>query len=223
MFAWPWAASCPIVNSVSRPPRRTIGAVKTATLGEFIGVHREELLRRCRAKVASRSGPQPAPAGVDPGLPRFLDDIVVELGGGPSQTREMDVSATEHGARLFFQGFTVSQVVHGYGDICQAITGLAVELTATITATEFRTLNRCLDDAIARAVVEHGRQQRVASGDSLHQSMTLRNLIGTALTGFEAIQTGTVAVGGTTALLVHRSLLAIRDLSMTPAEHGSSV
>jgi hypothetical protein len=31
------------------------------------------------------------------------------------------------------QGFTVSQVVHDYGDVCQAITELAVELNAPIT------------------------------------------------------------------------------------------
>jgi hypothetical protein len=54
-------------------------------------------------------------------------------------------------------GFTVSQVVHDYGDICQAITEWAVEQNAPITTDEFHVLNRCLDTAIADAVTEHAR------------------------------------------------------------------
>ena len=51
----------------------------------------------------------------------------------------------------------MSQVVHDYGDICQAITELALELKAPITVKEFHTLNRCLDTAIAEACTEHAR------------------------------------------------------------------
>lgn len=54
-------------------------------------------------------------------------------------------------------GYTVSQAVHDYGDICQAITELALELGAPISVKEFHTLNRCLDAAIAEAVTEHAR------------------------------------------------------------------
>jgi hypothetical protein len=35
------------------------------------------------------------------------------------------------------QGFTVSQVVHDYGDVCQAITELAVELNDRSALTTF--------------------------------------------------------------------------------------
>jgi len=54
-------------------------------------------------------------------------------------------------------GFTVSQVVHDYGDICQTITALAVEQSASISVEEFQTLNLCLDTAIAEAVTEYAR------------------------------------------------------------------
>ena len=61
--------------------------------------------------------------------------------------------------------------------------------------------------------LEYGHQQRVAdSGEALHESINLHNLITTALSGFEALQTGTVAIGGATGALVHRALLAMRDL-----------
>ena len=51
----------------------------------------------------------------------------------------------------------MSQVVHDYGDVCQSITDLALQLEAPISVEDFRILNRCLDDAIASAVTEYGR------------------------------------------------------------------
>ena len=53
----------------------------------------------------------------------------------------------------------MSQVVHDYGDVFQAITELAVETRAPISTEDFRALNRCLDDAIAGAVTEYGRER----------------------------------------------------------------
>ena len=43
------------------------------------------------------------------------------------------------------------------GDICQAITEIALEQHVPLTVEEFHTLNRCLDIAIAEAVTEHSR------------------------------------------------------------------
>ena len=48
----------------------------------------------------------------------------------------------------------MDQVIHDYGDLCQAITELAFEQAAPFETKEFRTLNRCLDNAIADAVTE---------------------------------------------------------------------
>ncbi len=67
---------------------------------------------------------------------------------------EIGVTAALHGRELLQQGFTVDQVVHDYGDLCQAVTELAFEDGAAIKVDEFRTLNRCLDNAIADAVTE---------------------------------------------------------------------
>ena len=63
--------------------------------------------------------------------------------------------ATQHGPDLFEQGFSVEQVIRDYGDVCQAVTSLAVEVGVPILASEFR--NRCLDDAIAGAVSEYSQ------------------------------------------------------------------
>src|SRR5688500_6353253 len=127
-------------------------------LHEFIATYRDEIILRCRAKVATRSVPPPTESEIDHGVPLFLDQLVATLRGGQDTLNpEISRSAVLHGHDLLLQGFTVSQVVHDYGDICQTITELALEWNAPISTDDFRTLNRCLDDAIAGAVTEFGR------------------------------------------------------------------
>lgn len=180
------------------------------TLGAFIVAHHEELVRRCRAKVMARPGPPPTDKEVENGIPQFLDDISDVLSGGRANKRRMHESATQHGADLFFAGFTLSQVVHDYGAVCQSITDLALELSQDIGTDDFRTLNKCLDDAIAGAVSEHARFGRTS--EALDTSLTLRNLIETAIQGFEVLQSGKVGVDGATGALVYRCLLSMRQI-----------
>ena len=151
-------------------------------------------------------------------MPLFLDQLIVELRVGPSTTREITMSAVHHGHDLLLQGYTVSQVVLDYGDVCQSITDLAVEKETPIATEDFRTLSRCLDDAMAGAVTEHSRQQQLVSD---RKSVELQGSIGTAITGFEVLQTGTVGLRGRTGDLVRRSLLRIRDLIARPPSEVS--
>ena len=135
-------------------------------LHEFITLNHDEIVLRCRAKVATRSVPPPTDAEIDHGVPLFLDQLVATLRGGQDQLNsEISRSAVLHGHDLLRQGFTVSQVVHDYGDICQSVTELALEQDAPISTDDFRTLNRCLDDAIAGAVTEFGRGRNQSTLD----------------------------------------------------------
>ena len=176
-------------------------------LYDFIGENRDDLIGRCRAKVAKRSTPPPTEAEINHGVPLFLDQLCEELRHGRSQTHEISKSAMEHGHDLLLQKFTIAQVVHDYGDICQSVTDLAVELAVPISPDDFRTLNRCLDDAIAGAVTEFTREQDVTRDGESHK---LENLTDDAITAFEVLRTGRVGVGGSTGAVVHRSLMAIR-------------
>ena len=190
-------------------------------LHEFIALHREEIIKRCRAKVAARSVPPPTEAEIDNGVPVFLDQLQNALRLGETTSPEISKSAIKHGHDLLLQGFSVSQVVHDYGDVCQAITELAVELNAPISTDDFRTLNRCLDDAIAGAVTEYGRERNQSGidGESARGSERLgyfahelRNLTNTALMAFEVLKTGNVGVAGSTGTVLHRSLTASHAL-----------
>jgi signal transduction histidine kinase len=194
---------------------------RVMVLFEFVTEHRDEIIRRCRAKVAKRSIPPPTPAEIDHGVPLFLDQLVDALQMGQSSSAEIGSGALLHGHDLMRQGFTVSQVVHDYGDVCQSITELAVEINAPITTDEFRMLNGCLDNAIASAVTQFGRERNQATidGGLVHENERhgffaheLRNFIHTALLAFEVVKSGNVGVGGSTGTVLQRSLLGARDL-----------
>ena len=108
----------------------------------------------------------------------FLDQLVEALRLGLSSSPAMSKSALMHGHDLLLQGFTVSQVVHDYGDVCQSITELAVETNAPISTDDFRLLNACLDNAIAGAVTEYGRERHEATveGEAAREKRAARIL-----------------------------------------------
>jgi signal transduction histidine kinase len=190
-------------------------------LYEFITLHREEIITRCRAKVATRSIPPPTETEINHGVPLFLDQLVALLESGGTSTLEIDASAGQHGHDLLVKGFTISQVVHDYGDVCQTITELAGESNAPISSDDFRTLNRCLDDAIASAVTVFERESQksdaVKATDRENERMgylvhEMRNLVNTAIIAFEVLKTGNVGVSGSTGAVVNRTLTSLRDL-----------
>lgn len=191
-------------------------------LADFVTLNREEIIRRCRAKVATRRVPPPTEAEIDHGVPLFLQQLVEALrANGSSASHEIGRSAILHGHDLLRQGFTVSQVVHDYGDVCQSLTELAVEMNLPISTDDFRILNRCLDDAIAGAVTEYGRERNQSTRDGETARGTerlgffaheLRNLLNTSLLAFEVLKSGKVGVAGNTGKVLHRSLIAAREL-----------
>jgi signal transduction histidine kinase len=188
-------------------------------LEDFIAANRDLLIERCRAKVAARSMPPPTAAEIDHGVPVFLDQLRNALRGVGHEADIAD-SAVLHAHDLLLQGFTISQVVHDYGDVCQAITELAVDLSAPISTDDFRLLNRCLDDAIAAAVTQYGRErQQSQENESIRANERLgffahelRNLLTTATFAFNALKTGNVGVGGSTGAVLGRTLGRLQSL-----------
>jgi signal transduction histidine kinase len=182
-------------------------------LHDFITAHTAEIIARCRAKIASRPAPRPTDVELEHGVPLFLEQLADTLRLALSPNPEIGASATKHGKDLLQRGFTIAQVVHDYGGICQAITELAVEKAAPITSSEFKTLNLCLDDAIAGAVTEYGRLREHEGTERLgHLAHELRNQLSSAILAFDILKTGTVGVGGSTGALLARSLAGLRNL-----------
>jgi hypothetical protein len=127
-------------------------------LHEFIALYRDAIISRTRERVAGRTWPSVSQHGLENGVPLFLSQLSetlrLQTTDTPFPSDAIGATAKKHGGELLKRGFNVSQVVHYYGDICQAITQIAVEQNAPLTVDEFNTLNRCLDDAIAEAVTE---------------------------------------------------------------------
>ena len=205
----------------------------------FLSNNRDELIARCKAKVAQRPNRAATAQQLANGVPLFLGQLTDTLraegegnvaegvrisgpaGGDAASLSQIGVGATAHGKDLLALGYTVEQLVHDYGDLCQAITDLAVERDAPFSVSQFRTLNRCLDNAIADAVTGFSAQRDVTlslrhSADESERLGTLvhelRNHLQTAMLGFTALESGTVPISGSTGALVKRALVSLAAL-----------
>jgi signal transduction histidine kinase len=186
---------------------------------EFIKKNRAELIRSTQAKVRSRAAPRATADEIETGVPLFLDQFAKLLAGTKSEpvTADIDTSATQRGNDLLQRGFTIAQVVHDYGDICQAVTELAGDKRVQFDTGEFHTLNLCLDNAIAEAVTEYSRQrEKNLAGNEVERlgflAHELRNLLSSATMAFHILKGGTVAIGGNTGGVLERSLNGLRAL-----------
>lgn len=181
-----------------------------------------------------RFEPAEVPAAIDHGVPLFLQQLgdtlrleqatSVRDATEPEPTpghSEFARAAALHGAELLRLGYSIDQVVHEYGDICQSVTEIAVEQHAKISADEFRTLNRCLDDAIADAVTSFGSARQISLNDQVQTlrdrlsafSDEHRRLVDIATQSYSAIRTGNVGVTGATSTLLIHTLDELRSLA----------
>jgi signal transduction histidine kinase len=187
--------------------------------------------------AAGRSGPKTTEHPLSHGIPIFLDQLIqtltMEQTSAPLRdglafensvagiSSELTKMAALHGRDLLEQGFTLEQVVRDYGDVCQAVTNLAFETGAPIEVDEFRTFNRCLDNAIAAAVSEYAHWQSAIATEDDFQAVNsrlgplaheLRNYLQTATLVVRALKAGNVGISGATGAVLDRSLLGMRNL-----------
>lgn len=207
-------------------------------LHEFLTTNREQLIVHCQVSAAARSPRRFLSEEIRHGIPIFIDQLIATLRkeddavdkdsvprhSVPTEKQHptaMSKTATMHGRELLERGYTIDQVVHAYGDVCQAVTELASAGDLPIAAEEFKTFNGCLDNAIAAAVTEFDRQREeivwgsgntVANERLLFLAQETRNNVATAMLAVAVIKRGTVGSSGATAAVLDRSLNTIRDL-----------
>ena len=205
----------------------------------FLENNSQDLITRCKAKVAQRTKRLATKQQLENGIPLFLAQLIRTLraeqagetdegekisgpsGGDAHKLSEVGVSAAAHGKELLKLGFSVDQVVHDYGDLCQAITDLAFERDAPFAIDEFRTLNRCLDNAIADAVTEYSQQRDFSLADKQVSDVNerlgilvheLRNSLGTAAFAIRAMEAGTLSITGATGSVLKRAIASLGKL-----------
>jgi signal transduction histidine kinase len=206
---------------------------------EFLFNNRDDLIARCKSKVALRPKREATDNQLKNGIPLFLDQLTRTLeaeqrnddkssleisgtsGGDLLALSEVGVSAATHGKALLTLGYSVDQVVHDYGDLCQAITDLAFERDAPFSIDEYRTLNRCLDNAIADAVSAFSvqRDSRIAEKTSTDSNQRLgflvhelRNSLNVAKLATQAMEMGGLTIMGATGAVLKRSHASMQQL-----------
>jgi hypothetical protein len=211
-------------------------------LNEFVAAHQDELNRRCSARVLQRN-PDTPPERID-GIATFIRQLIAALQtehagkhqenmhllgdpGGVEMRSDIGDYAARIGKDLLAQGVEIHEVVHHYGDVCQAITDLAIEMGVQADIDEYRTLNRCLDNAIAHAVKEFSYHHDVATAQQSTMRSNaqtsaflqeLRKLLGTASLAYSASRTGGLPMHGATGTILERTLQQIGRLIDSFAE-----
>jgi signal transduction histidine kinase len=208
-------------------------------MSRFLRNNREDLIARCTAKVAKRLKHTATADQLKNGIPIFVDQLIKSLeaedagdtaesikisgssNGDLAALSDVGKSATAHGEMLLQLGYSIDQVVHDYGDLCQAITDLAFERDAPFAIEEFRTLNRCLDNAIADAVTEFSTARDASLLNQQSSEMNerigflmheLRNSLGSATLAVTAMESGNITIAGATGAILKRSLAAMARL-----------
>lgn len=195
-------------------------------LYKFLITHREKILALTKKKVTHISESRPTSEESEKGLPEFYNHLIHamkrESKGLPKSSESSPErkhgknSTASHGKELSRLGYTVSQVVHGYGVLCQAITEFAGTTHTSISAGEFSVLNLSLDTAIADAVTGFTKHVSIEGVDStkrigflLHE---LRNALAAAIVAHSMVKKGVVGTGGSTNALLEKNLNHARDL-----------
>lgn len=213
----------------------------------FLTKNQEKILNMTEQKTMALAGIRPSSAQLKKGLPIFFEQLKEVLllegsdnfrtsdtnamvqaaiasdepalaiaDGHPSEALVAE-SAGKHGIELLRLGYTLSHVVHAYGDMCQAITELATEMKESITPAEFHDLNRCLDTAIAGAVTAFEEQNSIKTSDNQVEHLgflahELRNALTSVNFSIQLIKLGTVGFGGNTGKVLDRGLKRIEYL-----------
>jgi signal transduction histidine kinase len=137
--------------------------------------------------------------------------------GIPSPGESDEAAAALRGEKMLRLGLTVSQVVHGYGAICQAITEAAQTQGFAISTEEFNVINRVLDIAIGEAVTAYaGLHDGIVATAEVQRLGCLAHELRNALTNVTLahimIRDGMVGARGETNAVLEKGLHRMRDI-----------
>ncbi|HEY6461725.1 MAG TPA: HAMP domain-containing sensor histidine kinase, partial [Polyangiaceae bacterium] len=155
----------------------------------------------------------------------FLDQVGDRLrrdAGVPPLERAPGVkdSAHDHGVAQHERRRSVSNVVYDYASICDAVTSVAMDRGAPVTAGEFRTLNLTVDEAVASALEAyagrrgevHAAEQRARLQELGAFTHELRNALNAALFALEAMKRRQLPLDSRTGRVLERALERLRAL-----------
>ncbi len=196
-------------------------------LHKFLLAERDKILALCSNKIMHLADSRSSSDEMERGLPLFYDELIEVLRADAdefAQVRDNTIenvhrnSAERRGKESLRLGYSISQVVHGYGALCQAITQYIEEDSSqTASPREFNRLNFCLDIAIAEAVTEFNRGQRENAERSEVERLgflahELRNSLTSASLAYQLVKTGKVGADGSTSQIIERAHTRMREI-----------
>ncbi len=198
-------------------------------LHEFLVQNFDELVSRTKANASARRWPSGSPSGLESGIALLLAHLRETLRGrtrtAPLAEVGFHAGAARHARALLETGWSISQVVHDYAAVRQAITELAIAKGAVIGLAELGALSRWLDGAIAETVAEYARVKEEATSHREVERLgqlghDARTQLQTALLSFRALKTGKADIGGSAGDALGRSLVRLRELVDTRLSEG---
>ena len=197
-------------------------------LHDFLTEEREAILEIARSGSREVQKGRTVSTGMDEGWGLFYDELTELMRENEpfsfhNELGHHTAGATQRGKEYFQLGYSLSEVVHSYGFLCQAITSHATEMGTVISTREFQQLNLSLDTAIAEAVTEfdkwskdHIDEQEVRRlGHLAHE---LRNGIHNVMITLEMIKSGAVGAQSSTSHVLDKNLqrmIGLIDGAMT--------
>jgi len=199
-------------------------------LYKFLDQYKNEIIDLCKGKVSADAESKPTSVLLEQGLPIFYDELIEVLRRTAvatqahsynksfmSTNRIKEGNAAEHGKESLRLGYSISQVVHSYGSVCQSITEFVQTKEYKVTSREFHDLNLSLDCAIAEAVTEFEKGQNKTTnyneverlGSLMHE---MGNSLAAAIAAHEMIQMGHVGIAGSTSQVLSQSHERLRYL-----------
>src|SRR5579872_627284 len=191
-------------------------------LHDFMTRERNSILTMARHKANETQGTRQRSNALEEGWGIFFDELIglMERDEPFEFHAEKGLhthEAKKQGKEYLRLGYTVSEVVHSYGILCQAVTSLAGKLNVEITPREFQQLNLSLDTVIAEAVTEFEQDRRKNVDQEEVQRLgflahELRNCLQSATLSLEMIESGSVGVRSSTSAVLQESLKKMAEL-----------
>jgi signal transduction histidine kinase len=190
-------------------------------LHQFMSDHRTEILRVCRLQLRDRHV-ENADA-LDGHVAQFFDEMLhaIRRDQGVRESRsplpEESTSAAQIGEERQQAGIAVSHVPVVFAAISQALGEIGERYELTLSAEEYKMLNRCLDTGVAVSIENFSRKEADTNNQMMTESFgfiahELRNALGNAKIAFTLLRAGELDINGKTAEVLARNLMRMEAL-----------
>lgn len=188
-------------------------------LHEFMSAHRDEILSACAVEVRGAMSSEQA----EPFVENFYDEVLraVRRDSGMRDSRSplpgSSDTAARFGAERQRAGMAVTEVPMIFAAISQALGKTGELYGLTISAEEYKILNRCLDAGVATSIENFWKRDKARETQLITERFgfmahDLRNALGNANLAFKLMRAGAVDVNGRTADVLARNLMRMEAL-----------